>query len=92
MAQYGSVENLIANAHELKGKQKEKVEQFADQAMLSKKLATIITDVPIEFDERSLTLDPPDEENLKAIFAELEFRTMAKRIFGDGGPAIAEHA
>ena len=50
--QYGSVENIIANAHELKGKQRENVEMYAEQGMVSKKLATIILDVPVEFDEK----------------------------------------
>lgn len=82
--QYGSVENLIANAHELKGKQRENVEQYAEQGIISKKLATIILNVPIEFDEKALELEEPNKELLEPLFAELEFRTLGKRVFGDG--------
>lgn len=81
---YGSVENIIANAHQLKGKQRENVENFAEQGMISKKLATIILNVPVEFDERSLLLEAPDRELLEPLFAELEFRTLGKRVFGEG--------
>jgi DNA polymerase-1 len=82
--QYGSVENIIAHAHELKGKQRENVEMFADQGMVSKKLATIILDVPVAFDESSLILEEPSRELLEPLFAELEFRTLGKRVFGEG--------
>ena len=81
--QYGSVENIIANSHELKGKQRENVEAFAEQGMISKKLATIILDVPVDFDEEALTLTAPNKELLEPLFAELEFRTLGKRVFGD---------
>lgn len=91
IAKYGSVENLIEHCHELTGKQREKVEQFAKQGLLSKRLATIITDVPIEFDEDAFRLDPPDKEVLEPLFAQLEFRTLGKRVFGESftvaGPA-----
>lgn len=80
--QYGSVENLIAHAHELKGKQQENVINFAEQGLLSKKLATIILDVPIEFSYKELELEEPDEEKITALFAELEFRNLAKRVLG----------
>ncbi len=83
IAQYGSVEGLIEHADELKGKQKENVINFAEQGLLSKKLATIITDVDVEFDEVSLRLDEPDEEKVKAIFTELEFRNLSKRVLGE---------
>lgn len=79
VAQYGSVENLIAHADELKGKQKENVVNFADQGMMSKMLATINTEVPVEFDEDLLTAKEPDVPSLMALFEELEFRTFAKR-------------
>ncbi|MEJ5993997.1 DNA polymerase I [Pedobacter sp. Du54] len=81
--QYGSMENIIANAHELKGKQRENIENFAQQGLVSKKLATIILDVPIAFDETSLLLEEPNREVLEPLFAELEFRTIGKRVFGD---------
>lgn len=80
--QYGSVENLIANAEELKGKQKENVINFAEQGLLSKKLATIILDVPVEFDEKDLIMSEPDKDKIIELFSELEFRTLAKRAFG----------
>lgn len=83
ISEFGSVENLIKNADQLKGKQKENVIQFAEQGLLSKKLATIILDVPIEFDPSTLIMEEPDKQKLTNIFAELEFRTLAKRIFGE---------
>ncbi len=81
--EFGSVEGLLANTHQLKGKMKEKVEAGAEMAILSKQLATVITSVPVEFHEESLQLDPPNEEALKELFAELEFRNMHKRVFGE---------
>jgi DNA polymerase-1 len=80
---YGSMENIIANSHELKGKQKENVENFAEQGLLSKKLATIILNVPVQFDEKQYLLDPPSRELLEPLFAELEFRTLGRRVFGE---------
>jgi DNA polymerase-1 len=82
--EYDSVENIIANADKLKGKMADKFKEFATQAIMSKKLATIITDAPIEFDEVSLTLDPPDTEKIKAVFGELEFRRLSERVLGEG--------
>src|ERR1039458_6387096 len=89
IAQFGSIENMIANADQLKDKQKDKVITFADQAMLSKKLATIITNAPVEFDEEKLIMEEPDQEMLRNIFAEMEFRTLAKRLFGDESGEVA---
>ncbi|MCH7402634.1 DNA polymerase I [Belliella kenyensis] len=80
---YGSIEELLKNTHELKGKQKENVENFGQQGLLSKELATISLDVPIDFDEQSLRYNGPKEEELKALFAELEFRTLTQRVFGE---------
>lgn len=80
---YGSVENIIANSHELKGKQRENVENFAEQGLISKKLATINLNVPIDFDEKALEVEPPSRELLEPLFAELEFRTIGKRVFGE---------
>lgn len=88
--QYGSVENIIANSHELKGKQKENVENFAEQGMISKKLATIILNVPVAFDESTLILEEPDRQLLEPLFAELEFRTLGRRVFGDGFSAAGD--
>lgn len=87
--QYGSVENAVAHAHELKGKQKELLTQYGDQAILSKKLATIITDVPIEFNEDDLRYTGPIADILKPIFDDLEFKGIAGRTFADNGASSA---
>ena len=81
IAEYGSIENLLQNTDKLKGKQKENLETFADQARISRQLATILLDVPLEFEEDQLKLSEPDPEALKELFEELEFRTFAKRFF-----------
>ncbi len=80
---YGSVESLIEHADELKGKQKENVINFAQQGLISKQLATIITDVEVDFKEEDLTMCEPDPEKIMEVFTELEFRTMAKRILNE---------
>lgn len=80
---YGSMENIIANSHELKGKQKENVENFAEQGLLSKRLATILLDAPVEFNAEEFKLIEPSKELLEPLFAELEFRTLGKRVFGE---------
>lgn len=80
--QYGSVENLLANAARLKGKQKEKVEQNADKALLSKKLATIMHDAPLEVELEALHVKGHDAEALRALFTEFEFNALGRRIFG----------
>lgn len=77
---FGSIENLLQNTDKLKGKLKEKVEQNVDKAILSKKLATIICDVPIEFDEKALENEEPDKEALRVLFEELEFRRLAEQL------------
>lgn len=81
--QYGSIENIIAHSHELKGKLRENVEQFADQAIVSKKLATIMLNAPVDLDVTALRVDAPNREVLEPLFAELEFRTLGRRVFGD---------
>ncbi|MGZ3754832.1 MAG: DNA polymerase I [Mucilaginibacter sp.] len=81
--QYGSMEEIISHSHELKGKQRENVELFAEQGLLSKKLATILLDAPVELDEEGLEMGPPSRDLLEPLFAELEFRTLGKRVFGD---------
>ncbi|RWU07538.1 DNA polymerase I [Pedobacter chitinilyticus] len=81
--QYGSMENIFAHSHELKGKQKENIETHVEQGLISKKLATIILNVPIEFNEQQLLLEEPSKELLEPLFAELEFRTIGKRVFGE---------
>jgi DNA polymerase I len=81
LKEFGTVEGLIANVDKLKGKQRENVENFAQQGILSKELATIKIDVPVDFIDEDLKYDGIDEEKLRAIFTELEFRTLAARIF-----------
>jgi DNA polymerase-1 len=83
LKEFGSVENLLANTDKLGGKLKEKVEEHAELARISKQLATIITDVPIELNEKELELEEPDKEKLRELFAELEFRTLSERILGE---------
>ena len=83
LKQYGSVENIVAHAGDLKGKQKDLVLQYGDQAILSKRLARIITDVPIEFNEDLLKYRGPDPDKLKPIFIDLEFKSIMGRAFGD---------
>ena len=81
LAEFDSVENLIANADKISNeKLRQKVIQFQDQALMSKQLATIILDVPIEFDETRLIMEHPDEARLKKLFDELEFRTFSQRL------------
>lgn len=83
LKEFGSVENIIANADKLKGKQKENVINFAEQALMSKRLATIDINSPIQFDATRYNLDPMNKEKLKEIFLELEFRTLAQQILGN---------
>ena len=83
VGKYGSVENLIAHADELKGKQKENVIAFAEQGLMSKALATISLEVPVNFDEDELKAKEPDLPALMALFEELEFKTFAKRFLDD---------
>ena len=83
VGKYGSVENLIAHADELKGKQKENVINFAEQGLMSKALATINLEVPVEFNEEELKAKEPDMPALMALFEELEFKTFAKRFLED---------
>ena len=82
VAEFDSVENLIANADKLKGKMRENVINFAQQGLLSKKLATIDTNVPIDFDEEQLKVKEPNLQYLTELFEELEFRTFLARFKG----------
>jgi DNA polymerase I len=81
--EFGSVENIIANADKLKGKLAENVRNFADQALLSKELATICITVPVPFDEEDLRIVEPNREKLSELFDELEFRTLRKAFLGE---------
>ena len=78
LAQYGSMENLLENTADLKGKMKEKVEAAKELGILSKELATIMLDVPVDFHEESFKMSMPDIEATKEIFTELEFRRLTE--------------
>ena len=78
LAAYGSMEGLLANTHELKGKMKEKIEANKELGLLSKQLARIMLDVPVQFEAEQYTLDKPDTGKVKSIFQELEFRRMTE--------------
>ncbi len=83
IAQYGSVEGLLDHVDELKGKQKENVETYREQALLSKELVTIHLNVPMDLGLDNLAVKKRDEQKLKTLFAELEFSTLGKRLFGN---------
>ncbi len=88
LKQYGSMENLYEHTHELKGKLKEKIEDNKEQAFLSKKLATILLDAPVEFNEESLLVEDPNKDAIKAIFEEVEFKTLFKRVLGESAEFV----
>ncbi|HLF45386.1 MAG TPA: DNA polymerase I [Chitinophagaceae bacterium] len=83
LAEFGTLENVLKNADKIKGKMGEKVAAGKELAIMSKKLATIITNVPVEFHEENFKISEPDRELLKEVFAELEFKTLGKRVLGD---------
>ncbi|HSF46204.1 MAG TPA: DNA polymerase I [Chitinophagaceae bacterium] len=83
LAEYGTLENVIANADSIKGALGEKVRNGKDLAIMSKKLATIITNAPVQFHEEDFCVKPMNKEALKEVFIDLEFRTLGKRILGD---------
>ena len=80
VTQFGSIENLLQHTDELKGALKKKVEENREQILFSKFLATIKTDVPIELDMDALVREEPNEEELRRLFEELEFRTLIDRV------------
>ncbi len=82
LKEYGSLENILANAQNIKGKNGERLVTFADQARLSYQLATIDINVPIEFNVTDLHLDPLDRTVLADLFRELEFRSISMNILG----------
>lgn len=84
LAQYDNIENILANAEHIKGALGEKVRNGKDLALMSKKLATIITDVPVAFHEEDFRVKEMNKEVLTEIFGELEFRALGKRILGEG--------
>jgi DNA polymerase-1 len=83
IAQYGSLEGVLAHAGEIKGKLGEALRQYADQARLSRRLATILTDVPLAVDLEDLRIGPRDDAALRALCAEFEFNAIGRRLFGD---------
>ncbi|MGE7773112.1 DNA polymerase I [Chitinophaga sp. NPDC101104] len=89
LSEWNTLENVIANADKIPGKLGEKVRAGADSAILSKKLATIITDVPVEFHEENFCCTEIHKEKLTEIFSELEFKSLGKTILGDSFNALA---
>ncbi len=86
--EYGSLEGVLQNIDKLKGKMKEKFEEFSEQALVSKRLATIDTQVPIDISLDELIRKEPNEELLSQVFQELEFRTLLKRVFPGANSAF----
>ena len=86
---FGSVEELVAATDQLKGKQREKIETFAEQALLSKRLATIDRGVELDADPDEFATPKLDPERVIPVFAEFEFHALIKRIFGDAAAATA---
>jgi DNA polymerase-1 len=83
IAQYETMENALDHAAEQKGKLRESLEKFRDQALLSKRLATIDVNVPYPFEPEKFRVGPRDDEALRALFSEFEFNTLGRRLFGD---------
>jgi DNA polymerase I len=83
ISEYGSIEELFRNTDKLKGKLKEIIENYREQIVMSKKLATIEQNVPVELNETALELEVPDPDKLKILFDELEFKTVAARILAE---------
>lgn len=83
LAEYGTLENVLENADKIKGSIGEKVRAGKEDAIMSKKLATIITKVPVQFHEEDFKLKEWNKEALKEVFAELEFKTLGKRLLGE---------
>jgi len=87
IAEFGTIENMIANTDKLKGKQQELVKTYADQARLSRQLAVIDTNVPVDFDEESFRCQPANRDELMRLLDELEFRAIKKKLFGEDDTA-----
>jgi DNA polymerase I len=83
LTEYGTLENVLDNADKIKGALGEKIKAGKEEALLSKKLATIITNVPVEFHEENFRLKEWNKEKLKDVFTELEFKFLGKRLLGD---------
>ncbi len=89
VATFGSLEAVIEGVDQLKGKQRENVIQFAEQGRMSKLLATININAPVELDHDALHLDPPDKDKVMEVFSELEFKTLAARVLAPVDPGGA---
>lgn len=87
ITEYGSLENILSNAEGIKGALGEKIRNGRQDAVLSKKLATIITSVPVDFHEEDFRLKDWNREALKEVFTDLEFKTFIKRVLGEEAPA-----
>ena len=87
LAEFGSMENLLANTDQLKGKIKEKIENNKEQGILSKKLATILLDAPVDFVSDELKTQKFNADKVHELFEELEFRTLAKRLLNQESKA-----
>ncbi len=83
LKEYNSLEGILENADNIKGALGEKIRKGKDLAILSKKLATILINVPVEFHEEDFRIKEKNNEALKEIFNDLEFKTLGKRVFGD---------
>ena len=93
LAEYGSIENLLNNTDKIKGKLRDKVESNKEKGLLSKKLATILLDVPIDYDLKSFKVQAPDIDKIKAMFTELEFKRIKEsflKIFSKDSEKITE--
>jgi len=90
LKEFGNIETLLANTDKLKGKLKEKVEASAERGILSKKLATIICDAPVEFHQEQYDLETPDFEKVKEVFDEIEFRRLYENLYRAFAPAATE--
>ncbi|MBU3714065.1 MAG: DNA polymerase I, partial [Ferruginibacter sp.] len=91
LKEYGNIENLLMHADDIKGALGEKIRNGKEMAVLSKKLATIITNVPVSFHEEDFSLGAYDKEALIGIFTDLEFKTLGKRILGEEIPSVVEN-
>jgi DNA polymerase I len=92
LAEYNTLENVLANADNIKGALGEKVRNGKDLAIMSKKLATIITNSPVTFHEEDFSVKDPNKDALRELFTELEFRTLGKRVLGEEIAAITQSA
>src|SRR5215212_4931105 len=83
LTEYGTLENVLENAEKIKGALGEKIKAGKQDAIMSKKLATIITSVPVEFHEEDFLIKESNKELLKEVFNELEFKTIGRRLLGE---------